>query len=292
MDLVTPKPYVAMQSMLNAMEPRWLHRYWKAEFLPGLSSEFLDAFRTSALRVTSPLSQSVIFHLAGALNDHEDDDGAVGNRDAHYIGGVQRHLATRRPRRPAWPGPGWMGADPALLDRRNYVNFQLAEDDSTRTADAYGTNYQRLQRAKATYDPDNLFRMNRNIPPTAVPERPGGRTRAFASLAIGPGPTISRCSGAGPPASSPGASQVHQEPMDDKQVLDRIGALVEEEHALERQATGEGLDEQQQARLHEVEVQLDQCWDLLRQRRARRNAGQDPDNAHVRPEGTVEGYLQ
>jgi hypothetical protein len=80
--------------------------------------------------------------------------------------------------------------------------------------------------------------------------------------------------------------------MDDRQVLGRIGALVEEEHALERQATGDGLDEAQQARLHEVEVALDQCWDLLRQRRARRNAGQDPDSAAVRPEGTVEGYLQ
>ena len=80
--------------------------------------------------------------------------------------------------------------------------------------------------------------------------------------------------------------------MDDKQVLDRIGALVEEEHALERQAIGEGLDEHEQDRLHEVEVQLDQCWDLLRQRRARRNAGQDPDTAQVRTEGTVEGYLQ
>ena len=80
--------------------------------------------------------------------------------------------------------------------------------------------------------------------------------------------------------------------MDDKQVLDRIGALVEEEHALKRQALGEGLDEGQQARLHAVEVQLDQCWDLLRQRRARRDAGQDPDTAAVRPEGTVEGYLQ
>ena len=80
--------------------------------------------------------------------------------------------------------------------------------------------------------------------------------------------------------------------MDDRQVMDRIGALVEEEHALERQATGGGLDEDQQARLHELEVQLDQCWDLLRQRRARRNAGQDPGTAEVRPEGTVEGYLQ
>ena len=80
--------------------------------------------------------------------------------------------------------------------------------------------------------------------------------------------------------------------MDDKQVLDRIGHLVEEEHALERQALGQGLDDDQEARLHEVEIQLDQCWDLLRQRRARRDAGQDPDAAAVRPENTVEGYLQ
>jgi Protein of unknown function (DUF2630) len=80
--------------------------------------------------------------------------------------------------------------------------------------------------------------------------------------------------------------------MDDRQVMDRIGDLVAEEHTLERQAAGEGLDEAQQARLHEVEVALDQCWDLLRQRRARRNAGQDPDTANVRPEDTVEGYLQ
>jgi Protein of unknown function (DUF2630) len=80
--------------------------------------------------------------------------------------------------------------------------------------------------------------------------------------------------------------------MDDKQVLDRIGALVEEEHALERQATGEGLDQGQQGRLRDLEVQLDQCWDLLRQRRARRHAGQDPDIAQTRSEGTVEGYLQ
>ena len=80
--------------------------------------------------------------------------------------------------------------------------------------------------------------------------------------------------------------------MDDSQLMDRIGALVEEEHTLERQATGDGLDDRQQARLHEVEVALDQCWDLLRQRRARRNAGQDPDSAAVRPGGTVEGYLQ
>ena len=80
--------------------------------------------------------------------------------------------------------------------------------------------------------------------------------------------------------------------MDDKQVMDRIGALVDEEHALERQATGEGLDQDQQARLREVEVQLDQCWDLLRQRRAKRQYDEDPADAEVRPAAEVEGYLQ
>jgi Protein of unknown function (DUF2630) len=80
--------------------------------------------------------------------------------------------------------------------------------------------------------------------------------------------------------------------MDDRQLLGRIGDLVEEEHALERQAASGGLDGDQQDRLHHLEVQLDQCWDLLRQRRARRDAGLDPDDAAVRPEGTVEGYLQ
>jgi FAD/FMN-containing dehydrogenase len=165
-DLVSPKPYTAMQSMLNAMEPKWLHRYWKAEFFPGLSSEFLDAFRTSALRVTSPLSQSVIFHVAGALNDRKDDDGAVGNRDAHYIGGFNATWPPGAPADPhvAWARNGWEQIRP-FSTGGNYVNFQLAEDDSTRTAAAYGSNYERLQRAKATYDPVNLFRVNRNISP-------------------------------------------------------------------------------------------------------------------------------
>jgi FAD/FMN-containing dehydrogenase len=165
-DLVGPKPYTAQQSMLNALEPKWLHRYWKAEFFPGLPGGFLDAFRDHALRVTSPLSQSVIFHLAGALNDREGDDGAVGNRDAHYIGGFNATWPPGAPADPhvAWARRGWERIRP-FSTGGNYVNFQLAEDDSTRTAAAYGDNYQRLQRVKADYDPENLFRVNRNIRP-------------------------------------------------------------------------------------------------------------------------------
>ncbi|HEY8058565.1 MAG TPA: DUF2630 family protein [Acidimicrobiales bacterium] len=80
--------------------------------------------------------------------------------------------------------------------------------------------------------------------------------------------------------------------MDDVEILSRITALVDEEHRLEESHVGEGLSDEEKDRLAEVEVALDQCWDLLRQRRARRNAGLDPDEAAVRPEGTVEGYRQ
>jgi Protein of unknown function (DUF2630) len=80
--------------------------------------------------------------------------------------------------------------------------------------------------------------------------------------------------------------------MDDRDVLGRIGELVEEEHRLERQAQGTGLDEAARGRLRELEVQLDQCWDLMRQRRARREFGENPDEAHVRAPDTVERYLQ
>ena len=62
--------------------------------------------------------------------------------------------------------------------------------------------------------------------------------------------------------------------------------------AWRRATSGEGLSDEERDRLGEVEVALDQCWDLLRQRRDRRNAGLDPDEAAVRAEGTVEGYRQ
>jgi hypothetical protein len=80
--------------------------------------------------------------------------------------------------------------------------------------------------------------------------------------------------------------------MDDAQIVQRIRELADEEHALEEAHTGKGLSRDELARLRATEVALDQCWDLLRQRRARRNAGQDPDEAAVRSEGVVEGYQQ
>lgn len=94
--------------------------------------------------------------------------------------------------------------------------------------------------------------------------------------------------------------------MDDQDILQRIQALVDEEHQLREPATsgpasgssrnGSGGDEdvqgERRARLRQVEEALDQCWDLLRQRRAKAKAGENPNEADARPVNEVEGYVQ
>ena len=77
--------------------------------------------------------------------------------------------------------------------------------------------------------------------------------------------------------------------MDDSEIRGRIEALVEEEHRLRN--NGEHTDEQR-SRLQQIEEDRDQLWDLLRQRDAKRQYGEDPDEAKPRPEQQVEGYLQ
>ncbi|PSL58549.1 uncharacterized protein DUF2630 [Saccharothrix carnea] len=78
--------------------------------------------------------------------------------------------------------------------------------------------------------------------------------------------------------------------MTDEELVERITRLVDEEHRLEGSRIGEGLSESDTRRLRDLEVALDQTWDLLRQRRARRAAGLDPDAAEPRDPGTVENY--
>jgi Protein of unknown function (DUF2630) len=81
--------------------------------------------------------------------------------------------------------------------------------------------------------------------------------------------------------------------MEDDDILARVQQLVDEEHQLrQRAATGELAAAEEQARLRQTEAALDQCWDLLRQRRARRDAGEEATAARLRPAEEVEGYLQ
>jgi uncharacterized protein DUF2630 len=79
--------------------------------------------------------------------------------------------------------------------------------------------------------------------------------------------------------------------VDDEDVIDRINRLAEEEHELFAKESRGAATDSDRERLKSLEVSLDQCWDLLHQRRARRAAGSDPDEASVRDEKTVEGYV-
>ena len=81
--------------------------------------------------------------------------------------------------------------------------------------------------------------------------------------------------------------------MDDKDIMARINDLIDTEHDLRGQlARGELSSEQERERLRSTEEALDQCWDLLRQRRAKREFGDSPENAAARPVSEVEGYQQ
>ena len=77
--------------------------------------------------------------------------------------------------------------------------------------------------------------------------------------------------------------------MDETDILSRIHALVDEEHKLRE---NRDHTDETRIRMSKLEVDLDQCWDLLRQRRAKQQYRENPDDAHVRPESIVERYLQ
>lgn len=78
--------------------------------------------------------------------------------------------------------------------------------------------------------------------------------------------------------------------MEDQDVVDRINQLAHEEHALFEKESQGALPPAERDRLKSLQISLDQCWDLLHQRRARRNAGMDPNDAKVRDADIVEGY--
>jgi hypothetical protein len=82
------------------------------------------------------------------------------------------------------------------------------------------------------------------------------------------------------------------EPVNDREITAKISELVDQEHQLERAHVGRPLSEDEHAQMNVLNVQLDQCWDLLRQRRARREMGQNPDDTKVRADRVVEGYQQ
>lgn len=164
-DVIQVKSYVAQQSMLDATQPQGRHYYWKSEFLRSIDEPFLDTYRAQFVGNTAPANQIVLFQMGGAVHDRPEDDGAIGNREAAFACVVQAMWPEGDPAGSAhrdWVRRSWE----ALRSQStggNYVNFQTDDEADDRTRQSYRDNFARLASIKATYDPVNLFRVNRNI---------------------------------------------------------------------------------------------------------------------------------
>ncbi len=166
-DLLHAQPYTEVQSYLDATEPAGWHYYWKTEYLADVSPACLSTIRELYAECPSPGIEIGVLHLAGALNERDGDDGAVGNRDARFVVGVKGMWDASEPRAEAlraWIRDAWRRLRP-FSTGSTYINFQGRDEDAVRVRAAYGANFERLLAIKRTYDPLNLFRMNRNIPP-------------------------------------------------------------------------------------------------------------------------------
>ena len=164
-NMIQAREYTAQQALLDATQPRGNHYYWKSEFVPGLSDDLLRTYHEQFEGLTAPANQVVLFHLEGALSEHAEDDGAVGNRDAAFACVAQSMWVPDSPAGDAnrsWVRAAWEALKP-FSTGGNYVNFQTDDEPEERTRASFRTNYDRLARAKEQYDPTNLFRINRNI---------------------------------------------------------------------------------------------------------------------------------
>ena len=169
-DVIRLKPYVEQQSMFDATQPKGMHNYWKSEFLPRLSDELLETYRQQGAGMASPMSQLVIFQLGGALADHDATATSFGNRDADSFFAAAGCWPPGTPdyeNDRGWARSAWEAIRPYSTGG-NYINVQTADDDDTRLREAYRDSLERLATVKAAYDPDNLFRVNRNIVPAGV----------------------------------------------------------------------------------------------------------------------------
>ena len=168
-DMVTPIPYVALQQMFNEAAPWGLYAYEKAVYLRELTDAAIEVMVDHQLRKASPLSIVPIFVLGGAYARAEHAGSAFGgSRDVTYVVNIEG--ATPTPEgyeaERAWVRDYWSALVEHAGSVGSYVNFMTEyEDDRVRAA--YGDKYERLQRVKAAYDPDNVFHLNANIPPAS-----------------------------------------------------------------------------------------------------------------------------
>jgi FAD/FMN-containing dehydrogenase len=166
-DLVGPMPYVQFQSLID--DPPGLRNYWTADYLTELTDEAIDTFvaHSSRLPVPSP-SQSIMFAWGGAVARVSAADTPLARRDAPW---VVHPFAVWEDAADDERFIGWARAMSADFKRFGlgvtYLNF-IGDEGADRIRAAFGDSYERLERVKTTYDPDNVFRRNQNIAPATA----------------------------------------------------------------------------------------------------------------------------
>jgi FAD/FMN-containing dehydrogenase len=166
-DVLADRPYTEVQALIDGTEPKGHHYYWKTEYASELSDELLETVRELAAECPIPLAQVGVLHVGGCINEHDPDDGAVGNRDARYVIGTIGAWEPGAPGSedfPGWVRGAWERVRP-MGTGGSYINFQTADEGEQRVRETYGENFERLREVKRGYDPDNLFSSNRNVPP-------------------------------------------------------------------------------------------------------------------------------
>jgi len=168
-DVLQRRTYVQMQSLLDATQPKGRRYYWKSEYLPGIEPALCEKVMEHAAKIPSPYSALILFQMDGALNQHSPDHSAVGNRDARTLLNIAG--SWERAEDDAvnldWARQAWNDMK-AFSTGGTYVNFLTEDEGPERIAAALGTGLPRLAEIKAKWDPQNVFRTNRNVRPVAL----------------------------------------------------------------------------------------------------------------------------
>ena len=167
-DLVQPMPYTALQGLFAPTYPAGRRNYWKGSFLDGLDDAAIDVLVERFANVPSPYASIGIEHLGGAVARVDATATAFAERSAPYHALVVACWddPADTERNVQWARETWDALRPWMKDSV-YINYvDAGEEDSVRAA--YGSNYDRLARVKAVYDPENVFRSNHNVLPAAA----------------------------------------------------------------------------------------------------------------------------
>jgi FAD/FMN-containing dehydrogenase len=161
-------PFPAMQALFDPFFPKGLQWYWKGDFVASLPNEAIDTHIAHAAKAPSELSLMHLYPIDGAVQRVPADATAWSARNVKWsmvIAGIDSDPGQAQALK-TWGRDYWQAVHPFNLEGA-YVNFMMDDEADGRVQATYGGNYQRLASIKATYDPENLFRVNQNIAPQA-----------------------------------------------------------------------------------------------------------------------------